>query len=189
MTPLSNTLYRSEEHTSELQSPMYLVCRLLLEKKSCSSVKYFRFDFQSLYARMFFFFAVSITHTRSRQPAYPRTSSAKGTSIPTGRTLYRTQYPAKPTRSCLRLAGQYPVSYTRALTFAYVSTHESMCDRSNSPSRRYFEKSSCIHVPYAARSSRRYSALRLPCCAIQSMRCGLVGHVACKILRSEEHTS
>src|SRR5437762_8665620 len=29
-----NTLeMRSEEHTSELQSPMYLVCRLLLEKK------------------------------------------------------------------------------------------------------------------------------------------------------------
>src|SRR5436189_4692697 len=28
---------RSEEHTSELQSPMYLVCRLLLEKKkSCT---------------------------------------------------------------------------------------------------------------------------------------------------------
>src|SRR5437764_7858770 len=26
-------LERSEEHTSELQSPMYLVCRLLLEKK------------------------------------------------------------------------------------------------------------------------------------------------------------
>src|SRR5437763_10092704 len=25
---------RSEEHTSELQSPMYLVCRLLLEKKT-----------------------------------------------------------------------------------------------------------------------------------------------------------
>src|ERR1017187_6925949 len=25
---------RSEEHTSELQSPMYFVCRLLLEKKS-----------------------------------------------------------------------------------------------------------------------------------------------------------
>src|SRR5437879_10120720 len=24
---------RSEEHTSELQSPMYLVCRLMLEKK------------------------------------------------------------------------------------------------------------------------------------------------------------
>src|SRR5437762_3226579 len=31
---LATALYaRSEEHTSELQSPMYLVCRLLLEKK------------------------------------------------------------------------------------------------------------------------------------------------------------
>src|SRR5437763_9931276 len=28
-----STATRSEEHTSELQSPMYLVCRLLLEKK------------------------------------------------------------------------------------------------------------------------------------------------------------
>src|SRR5437764_3786934 len=28
-----DALQRSEEHTSELQSPMYLVCRLLLEKK------------------------------------------------------------------------------------------------------------------------------------------------------------
>src|SRR5437879_7187518 len=28
-----NDVVRSEEHTSELQSPMYLVCRLLLEKK------------------------------------------------------------------------------------------------------------------------------------------------------------
>src|SRR5437762_5622211 len=33
---------RSEEHTSELQSPMYLVCRLLLEKKKkahCGEVR------------------------------------------------------------------------------------------------------------------------------------------------------
>src|SRR5437764_9868933 len=30
---LSGVAVRSEEHTSELQSPMYLVCRLLLEKK------------------------------------------------------------------------------------------------------------------------------------------------------------
>src|SRR5437762_10308844 len=29
--------FRSEEHTSELQSPMYLVCRLLLEKKKRSA--------------------------------------------------------------------------------------------------------------------------------------------------------
>src|SRR3712207_7384054 len=29
------SLDRSEEHTSELQSRQYLVCRLLLEKKTC----------------------------------------------------------------------------------------------------------------------------------------------------------
>src|SRR5690625_5434818 len=29
--------YRSEEHTSELQSRGHLVCRLLLEKKKCSN--------------------------------------------------------------------------------------------------------------------------------------------------------
>ena len=33
LNPLTEGLHRSEEHTSELQSPMYLVCRLLLEKK------------------------------------------------------------------------------------------------------------------------------------------------------------
>src|SRR5207244_10814033 len=33
-TPLERTVFfRSEEHTSELQSPDHLVCRLLLEKK------------------------------------------------------------------------------------------------------------------------------------------------------------
>src|SRR5437763_10896434 len=31
--PVEVACERSEEHTSELQSPMYLVCRLLLEKK------------------------------------------------------------------------------------------------------------------------------------------------------------
>src|SRR5437762_11195960 len=30
---MSHLYFRSEEHASELQSPMYLVCRLLLEKK------------------------------------------------------------------------------------------------------------------------------------------------------------
>src|SRR5437763_3686311 len=34
---LNCELSRSEEHTSELQSPMYLVCRLLLEKKKNES--------------------------------------------------------------------------------------------------------------------------------------------------------
>src|SRR5437879_8038518 len=32
-TAIDHAYDRSEEHTSELQSPMYLVCRLLLEKK------------------------------------------------------------------------------------------------------------------------------------------------------------
>src|SRR5256885_6527712 len=39
----SSSVLRSEEHTSELQSPCNLVCRLLLEKKKiniCKNVKY-----------------------------------------------------------------------------------------------------------------------------------------------------
>src|SRR5437763_9187192 len=34
---------RSEEHTSELQSPMYLVCRLLLEKKKKKQKKTYKY--------------------------------------------------------------------------------------------------------------------------------------------------
>src|SRR5438876_2643305 len=34
--PGSTCICRSEEHTSELQSPVHLVCRLLLEKKNIS---------------------------------------------------------------------------------------------------------------------------------------------------------
>src|ERR1039457_4858742 len=33
-------LHRSEEHTSELQSPCNLVCRLLLEKKKMKNIEY-----------------------------------------------------------------------------------------------------------------------------------------------------
>src|SRR5437762_8726497 len=36
---IDRTTKRSEEHTSELQSPMYLVCRLLLEKKKKKKIK------------------------------------------------------------------------------------------------------------------------------------------------------
>src|SRR2546425_2371880 len=36
--PKAKMLQRSEEHTSELQSLAYLVCRLLLEKKKKTSV-------------------------------------------------------------------------------------------------------------------------------------------------------
>src|SRR5690348_18022601 len=35
---------RSEEHTSELQSPVHLVCRLLLEKKKKQHLKYVQFQ-------------------------------------------------------------------------------------------------------------------------------------------------
>src|SRR5258708_17553153 len=43
VAPRASTAWRSEEHTSELQSPDHLVCRLLLEKKNthhmdCSNV-------------------------------------------------------------------------------------------------------------------------------------------------------
>ena len=33
-----STVYRSEEHTSELQSRLHLVCRLLLEKKKTNHI-------------------------------------------------------------------------------------------------------------------------------------------------------
>src|SRR3712207_7350852 len=36
---------RSEEHTSELQSRQYLVCRLLLEKKNNHHIHYFHYSF------------------------------------------------------------------------------------------------------------------------------------------------
>src|SRR3712207_8431009 len=35
---------RSEEHTSELQSRQYLVCRLLLEKKKINTITYFSYS-------------------------------------------------------------------------------------------------------------------------------------------------
>src|SRR2546429_6721252 len=38
---LPRTLLRSEEHTSELQSRLHLVCRLLLEKKKKERLTYY----------------------------------------------------------------------------------------------------------------------------------------------------
>src|SRR3712207_7899889 len=40
---------RSEEHTSELQSRQYLVCRLLLEKKNFSTHSYISFALSLIY--------------------------------------------------------------------------------------------------------------------------------------------
>src|SRR5256885_10532574 len=42
MAPQADMQDRSEEHTSELQSPCNLVCRLLLEKKKKKNIKYTR---------------------------------------------------------------------------------------------------------------------------------------------------
>src|SRR5258707_9550813 len=43
---------RSEEHTSELQSRQYLVCRLLLEKKKTISVSYTARNFRVTRSKM-----------------------------------------------------------------------------------------------------------------------------------------
>src|SRR3712207_7420267 len=40
-TRISSKRFRSEEHTSELQSRQYLVCRLLLEKKKKNCIQPF----------------------------------------------------------------------------------------------------------------------------------------------------
>src|SRR5258708_21478473 len=39
-TPVPTNATRSEEHTSELQSPDHIVCRLLLEKKKTQCTQY-----------------------------------------------------------------------------------------------------------------------------------------------------
>src|SRR2546429_991225 len=39
--PVGSSATRSEEHTSELQSRLHLVCRLLLEKKNTSPKRFF----------------------------------------------------------------------------------------------------------------------------------------------------
>src|SRR6202163_1612011 len=41
MRSMDWTYQRSEEHTSELQSPFYLVCRLLLEKRRRSAREHY----------------------------------------------------------------------------------------------------------------------------------------------------
>src|SRR5690348_17965577 len=44
-TPMPVGNARSEEHTSELQSPVHLVCRLLLEKKK--KIKHYKSHYES----------------------------------------------------------------------------------------------------------------------------------------------
>src|SRR5438876_4455659 len=53
--------FRSEEHTSELQSPVHLVCRLLLEKKKRSSYRSIRT----------YLYPMSLHSVTSRPPLLP----------------------------------------------------------------------------------------------------------------------
>src|ERR1039457_7558406 len=57
---LSSILSRSEEHTSELQSPCNLVCRLLLEKKKNKG------DYDSLHGRATH--VIGVTRMERRRP-------------------------------------------------------------------------------------------------------------------------
>src|SRR5690242_2065156 len=50
---LINRLARSEEHTSELQSHVNLVCRLLLEKKNNRNDSHYSCSYLKLYCRYF----------------------------------------------------------------------------------------------------------------------------------------
>src|SRR5256885_257406 len=68
--PESGVTKRSEEHTSELQSPCNLVCRLLLEKKTGSSC----LESSSIRIPPFFFFndtATTEIYTLSLHDALP----------------------------------------------------------------------------------------------------------------------
>src|SRR5437764_1749378 len=58
---------RSEEHTSELQSPMYLVCRLLLEKKKRHMNTLLHLHLQALRDKR----NVQITSTQAQHALHP----------------------------------------------------------------------------------------------------------------------
>src|SRR5205807_9509302 len=56
---------RSEEHTSELQSPCNLVCRLLLEKKK-KQKKYKHYISDTYYSRLALFYSELSSYSRQR---------------------------------------------------------------------------------------------------------------------------
>src|SRR5256885_2995378 len=51
---------RSEEHTSELQSPCNLVCRLLLEKKNIDFIIALLFEYISIHAPMILYSSIDL---------------------------------------------------------------------------------------------------------------------------------
>src|SRR2546425_608587 len=99
---------RSEEHTSELQSLAYLVCRLLLEKKN------------TLISLFFFFNDTATTeiYTLSLHDALPIFSLARSTPI--GSVVVRGTRAARFSRSDEQVEVEfYPVF--RAGTYAFVA--------------------------------------------------------------------
>src|SRR5256885_800202 len=78
-----STRPRSEEHTSELQSPCNLVCRLLLEKKK--TIRYTLYILQPLPQFFFFFFfndtATTEIYTLSLHDALPISECGAGAII------------------------------------------------------------------------------------------------------------
>src|SRR5256885_12924951 len=58
---------RSEEHTSELQSPCNLVCRLLLEKKKTSAIGRFIIDCAGVCAQPHPSFVATTPHSRTQE--------------------------------------------------------------------------------------------------------------------------
>src|SRR2546429_3099242 len=70
-SPGEATATRSEEHTSELQSRLHLVCRLLLEKKNTQPTLILRI----LHCRIFTVQAASISGPSLAMPPASRASS------------------------------------------------------------------------------------------------------------------
>src|SRR5256885_7616488 len=64
LEPLLVARLRSEEHTSELQSPCNLVCRLLLEKKKKTNEPYYPCS-SPAYRDQFFYVRTMTTSTHS----------------------------------------------------------------------------------------------------------------------------
>src|SRR2546423_6351226 len=58
-TLMQSLVHRSEEHTSELQSLAYLVCRLLLEKKKNNTTPSTSYNYSIMTVRLHYLFIYS----------------------------------------------------------------------------------------------------------------------------------
>src|SRR2546422_274471 len=88
-----DVLMRSEEHTSELQSRLHLVCRLLLEKKKTAQ---HLISARDLHSPLFFFNDTATTeiYTLSLHDALPISSACFALRIPPA-GLNPTAYPVR----------------------------------------------------------------------------------------------